>query len=542
MSNKNDPVSPEIRTIEHELDNAFKSNYLVTLNFAQAAWYLLATAEDSVLMPIIKQNRMSMHDIAADADRLLTHIQYPLAWLYKACPPNGTLPFDNREIAYKAAMELLDLAASYKSVVAAFTYATKGVVELKLEGNQIVANHGFLADSRYEAYNRLLKPSESGEPFRFAPVFDIVLRDLKVEGDRFEYKITPKIAENVKAIVRPVYESTFTLPLKWQFTRYSIEQYLEFAVTLAALAVIHWSARYLAAINDCVDLGYRDSVKIFDGSELISRITRYSSLSSVVVTEIIADLTYGHRGIKNPDPALQPLIAITKNKYALAPWLWLTNAVERNFTVLMNRMPSEQKIYAQLVNEKENAMRAQMIDDLSATSYRFAYGDIPQDASLPDIDLGVVSDAEKACLILELKWFIDPADIGEVITKTEDLQKGVDQMNRIRNRTMEGFQPLFDKLGIDASFTVGFAVVSANWIGFEDVQDANVPIINQRHLTQKIQREDQLLPVIEWLNRRSYLPTEGVEYAIIDDVAKIGDWKLKWYGIKTLIRKQFLPL
>ena len=104
-------------------------------------------------------------------------------------------------------------------------------------------------------------------------------------------------------------------------------------------------------------------------SEVVSPIVahkgaRYSGLPSSVVVHIVEDLTYGNRGIKNPDPALQPLIPIAKNKYALAPWFWLSSDVERNFTVLMNRLPEEQKIYAQLVNEKENTMRAQIMDDL----------------------------------------------------------------------------------------------------------------------------------------------------------------------------------
>ena len=44
-----DNVSPELRKIEQEIDNYYKSNPLLKLQFATAAWSLLAYAEDYML-------------------------------------------------------------------------------------------------------------------------------------------------------------------------------------------------------------------------------------------------------------------------------------------------------------------------------------------------------------------------------------------------------------------------------------------------------------------------------------------------------------
>lgn len=537
-----DFVSKELRQIEDQIDNAFKSNYLVGLPFAAASWYLLATAEDTMFIPLVKGERASIHEAAIDVDRLLTHILYPLGWLNSSCKAGGKVPSANKEIPYKAALDLLDMAASYKSFVAAFTYATKGLLELSHSENKIITSKNFLTDTRYEAYSRLLKPTEERASFSFDDVFDVIASHVKVSGERFTYSFSPKIAERIKEIVQPVYEEAFILPDNWEFSRYSLKQFFDFATTLATLAVSHWSARYIAGANGCVGLGYCDSIKIFEYSELIARLTRYSSLSEKTVVEIVEDLTYGKRGIKNPDPALQPLIPLTTQKYGLAPWIWMSSAVERNFAVLVNRLPSEKQIYSRLVDEKEARMRQQVIEALGIDNYRYEHGQIPQNDSLPDIDLAIISESEKVALILELKWFIDPADINEIITRTEDLKKGVSQINLIRSTANEGFQPLFDKLAIDTSYRLGFAVVSVNWIGFEDVQDVNVPIINQRHLVSKIKHENLLSPVMEWLNKRAYLPTEGVEYKIVQEEAKLANWTLDWYGIKPLIQDPFLPL
>lgn len=541
LSKNSDPVSPKIRNAELEIDSAYKNNYLCTLEFAQAAWYLLATAEDFTLAPIVREDKSSIHALTIEADNLLTHIQYPLGWLYKDCRQGGKIPFNNSEITYRAADKLLRMAANYKSFVAAFSYATKRILTLELDGNTIVARHDFFKDTRYEAYTRLIKPSYPRSAFN-DEAFEILAQKVKISGYRFKYELTTKMVEAFKSSIRPIYEEAFKLPLDWTFTRYSLKQFLDFATIIGTFALAHWAAHVFAAKMGCPALGYCDALRISSYSELIHDLVHYSGLPPKIVSQIVEDLTYGNRAIRNPDPALQPLIKLTKKDYALSPSIWMSSASERNLTVLFNRLPAEKQIYTQLVNEKENTMRSQITTQLAIKPYRLFNGKIPSDKSLPDIDLAIISDVERVCLILELKWFIDPAEVGEVLAKTEELKKGVLQLNRIRQQLISGSKPMLALLNVDASYNFGFAVVSANWIGFEDAQDPNIAIINQSHLLRKIQHEKKFSPVLEWLNKDAYLPTEGVHYEIVDDIATLANWNLKWYGIKPLIAEEFMPL
>lgn len=535
-----DPVSLELRKIESEIDTAFQSNYLSSLDFSEAAWYLLSFAEDTMTIPLLDGNRVSKHNVSVAADRLLTHIQYPLQWLWSYCNKGGKIPYRYEEKAYTASIDLLDMATNYKSFVAAFVNASKGNISLSVSGQEIVADHEFLSDTRYEAYSHLLKPSRIRSSFNFEDIIDIVEKSVQVDGDRFSYKITPKKVEIAKIFLKPIYEEAFLLPREWEFSKYSLYQFFEFSSVLATLAVLHVSARYIASIHGCVGVGYVDGVIIYEYNELIVRMMRYSGLSKKIVRNIIEDMTFGNKKMRNPDPALQPLIPLGQNKIALAPWILLSSAIERNFTVLVNRLPSEKKIYAKLVNEKEENMRDAMIATLNNQQFRFYWGRIPYDNSLPDIDLAIISDVEKICLILELKWFIEPAEINEVITRSKDLAKGISQSTAIRNKVKENYKPLFDLLEIDTSYGVSFCVASANWIGFEDVQDENIPIINQHHLIEKVKYTLSLKKTVEWLQNRSYLPTEGTHYKIIDDTAEISGWNLKWYGIKPLIKGDYV--
>ena len=55
------------------------------------------------------------------------------------------------------------------------------------------------------------------------------------------------------------------------------------------------------------NMGYADSVYVPTCGELLKRVVRYSGVSDTKVRSIFDDLTYGNRGIKHLDPALQPL-------------------------------------------------------------------------------------------------------------------------------------------------------------------------------------------------------------------------------------------
>ena len=60
-------------------------------------------------------------------------------------------------------------------------------------------------------------------------------------------------------------------------------------------------------------LGLLDAVIVTPIKGLISRVARYSGLPAAPVRAVLEDLTYGSRQL-NPDPALQPLIRLSKDE------------------------------------------------------------------------------------------------------------------------------------------------------------------------------------------------------------------------------------
>jgi len=348
-----DRLPPQLRSIESEIDNAYRVNPLTNLDFSTAGWNLLAFGEDNFLKPHITNDEITIQKASIIADNFITSINYPLNWLYSTCSNGGEPPFHCDNENYQAAWDLSTLGKYYTTFCSVFTYASRGMIELRLEGSRLIAVHDFLVRSEYEAYNRLIKPSLTDEPIpESQELAELIGLSLRIEGERFHYKLSPRIAKVAKRIIGQTFKKRFALPDDWQFSRYSLGQFRQVFEALVAISLTHWWARYLAATSGCSALGYADSIFCPGREELLRRTVNYSGVEETIVSSVLHDLTYGSTPGPMPDPALQPLIPLNSELYAVMPNLWLHSSAERNFTVLLNRLPAEKAIYSSLVTKK----------------------------------------------------------------------------------------------------------------------------------------------------------------------------------------------
>jgi hypothetical protein len=538
-----DLLSTQLRNIESEIDNAYRANPLTKLDFSKAGWTLLAFGEDSFLKPHVIGDDNTVHTASIIPDNFITSVNYPLYWLYKTCSNGGEPPFRCDNGNYQAAWDLLNLGKNYTTFCSVFTYASRGIIQLTVEGSRLIPVHDFLVQSQYEAYNRLIKPSFTDEPISESEeLVELISLSLRIDGERFSYKLSPQVAKAAKRIIGPGLRKRFVLPDTWQFSRYSLEDFRRVFETLTAISLTHWWARYLAARSGCSALGYADSIFVPGRDELLGRTVNYSGVEERIVSYVLHDLTYGSTPGPMPDPALQPLIPLNSELYAVMPNLWLHNAAERNFTVLLNRLPAERAIYSRLVADKESLMKQNIETSLSQQNLRFVNGGIPGDSDLPDIDLAVIDDAGKVCILFELKWFIEPAEIREVIEKTEELKKGVRQLIALKRAFEDNHHPLLGKLRIDATYALYLVLASENWIGHSNAQHPEVSIIKTAHIIGKLEASRDLRETGEWLQHREYLPINTAQYEVIETKSTINNWTINWYGIKPLVTNEFFPL
>ena len=539
-----DKVSCELRKVEKEIDDCYKSNPLVNLPFATAAWSLLTFAEFENLKQV--SNVSTSQELETQGDNFINELKEPMFWLFCAYQQGGQIPSAYDDGVFQASWDLFKLGKKYQWFDTAYRYASKGWIELELQGSTIQPAKEFFKRMEYQAYGRLIKAHESDEGISlintddFHLVADAIRASVKLKGNnRFSYKMNPRMVSDMIKTMSPGYDIAFSLPPEWQFSRYSLGDFRKVFEAILAMVSIHFRAWGIAIEKGCDNMGYLDSIYVPTCSELLRRVVRYSGVSDEKVLSIFDDLTYGNRGILHPDPALQPLIKLNSKHYAIMPSLWMSLSPERNLTVILNRIPSERKIYAKLVDEKEGLMRQHFSHNLSDKGFRFVNGNVP---NLPDVDLAIIRDSEKVCLLLELKWFIGPAEIREIIERSEEIEKGISQVLKFKQAFAANHKPLLKKLNIDSSYRLEGIVVSENWIGYGNVQNPEVPVILTDHLIAKLKATENLRSTMDWLKNREYLPKEGKDFEVHGITSTIGKWSLKWKTTRSLIKDAFFPL
>jgi len=539
MTAKKDNVSSELRKIEQEVDNYYKTNPLLKLPFGVAAWYLLAYYDDLNLIELTKTK--NNYDISILADSLVVFLRNPLYWLWTNCAPDGNPPLTYDEHYYDACHKISVLAEEYEAFVSAFTYASQGSEDLELIGNRIQSKR--IWDLRYDAYDRLVNVVSTIDDQETVELnhktFYQITNSVKISGENFSYEFGKRAIEDVIRYLSRHFTKSFRLPDNWVFNRYSLNDFRKVAKILTALCFIHMTARNTAAKKGCVGLGYANSILIYTKEKLEWNIVRYAGVTQIVASAIIDDMTYGNRGIKVPDPAIQPLIRLNKNNYALAPFLLLSSSMERNLTVLLNKIPEERSQYLKLVDEKENHMRENLKKNFSSPNSRFYDGNL-SDNSLPDIDLAIVSESEKLVMIFELKWFIEPSEQRETIEKSKEISKGISQLIKLSNAKSTKPEILYEVLKVDGTYNFIFIVVSENIIGLGSVQNPEIPVINMSHLIKKFKQVQSLIQLSKWLTRREYLPSENIHFKSVEILSKIGQWEVRWWGHQPLIATEYL--
>lgn len=537
-----DKLTRDLRRIEKEIDDHYKSNPLMNLPFATAAWYFLAFAEEVVLKE--GRNRgSSAQTYAIIADNLVNALKNPIGWLYCTCEQGGPVPRVYNGAFYQASWDFFQLGQEYNSFVWAYTFFSQDWIQLNLNGTRIQPSEILSEDVRYEAYNRLIKPHKlhtiaSSVNSDNLPTEEFA-HTIRIQGERFSYKLNPRIVSNAITTRKPILDEIFSLPSDWQFSHYTLGDFRKVFEVISALAFIHIMARSIAISQGCPALGYADSIYLPTCENLLRRIVMYSGISETIVRSILDDLIYGNRDISDPDPALQPLIKLNSDVYAVMPHLWLFSSAERNLTVLFNRLPSEKEIYSKLVSKKESLMRERFTTRLCAEGFRFISGNV---SGLPDIDLAIIRDSEQTCLLLELKWFIDPAEPREIIEKSEEIEKGICQLVQLKRAFANNHDALLKKLKIDSCYRLDGTVVSENWIGHAKAQSTEIPVIRAEHLIEKLKTTVRLESAMDWLTDRKYLPTEGEHFNVHKTTSTVGHWSVEWYEIEPLIGDPFFPL
>ena len=528
-----DLVEPSLRAIEREVDDAFLSNPLTSLPFTEAVWHFLSYMEDTAF----RDRQTVRHaEFRAAIDNIVNHAKWPLLWLRSACVEGGSLPAAFSSTSYEAAHQLLQLAENYEPWETMFTYASKGYLQLRQEDRKIFGEGKLAKEERYDAYDRLTERIDQrvpGEPSH--AFFSDHIRKVRFSGGKFWYPITHRLIQEAVTAMKPVFDPLYSLPDNLSCSSFTLLQFRKVSQSLSARCLLHVTARDLAAMQGCEGLGITSALLIFERSELIRKLHHDSGVPGNVVAAIVTHLTYGAREQKHPDIATQPLIPISCGKLAISPSIFMSLSLERNLTVLINRIPAEQANYALISVSREARSRDLICQTLAGSEVRTWFGNVSGWGRAAQVDLVITSDTERCCFVIELKSFISPAEPSEIIHRSEELAKGLQQL-RLRQQAHEvDRNSLFAVLGIDTTYCLSWVLCSDNSIGAAYIQDEGIPILKTGHFAKTV-RQLGCRQTAEWLSRRLYLPVTNIDFKRVEVRGRIAKWEAVWYGITLLTR------
>ena len=520
----------EIEIVEREIDEAFAESELIKLGYSQAVWTLLSVVEDHhfkirVYNPI-EENQQDIY-----IDGLLNALTYPLQVCHKNFPDHKAKI--NRTLIdsdYETANKWIDKAEDYTHFCSIFPLFHNGEIELKISGKNIIPTDWTEYDLSYEVYDRFIKKrhSEAEEPSDPNSVAMSVRSQTSVKKGSFKLNFSPRLVKELKDHLHKTHQLRFSLPDSWEFQYFSIQEFKEVFTTIQSMSYGWFIARQFACAEGIPALGFKDALWTPAKTELIARLRRYTGIAQEKIEKIVEYLTFGEAGVRNPDIAIQPIIDLRNGELAISIFVLLNVNCERNLCVLLNQIKEERKIYSGLVKDKEDKLRDEIIDKIKSAGYEIRHGELDD----TDVDLAIIDRELKKCIAIELKWFIEPAEIREVIQRSKEVKKGVEQAKKITELWRKSDKRLInDILAVNESFDFLAVVAPVTSIGNPSSQDINIPVIKTWHLIDEILNIGDLGKVMEWLKNRDYLPKKDVDFKIEQVGIKSGDWSSIWYGI-----------
>jgi hypothetical protein len=518
----------DINSVEQEIDVAFDSNALTNVPWTQSAWTLLSAVEDhhfniAVVHPLPEQ------EAAIYVDGLVNALTYPLRALHRRAPRMAAM-LERRYIEehYLLAQEWLDAAEDYSHFCSIFPLYRAKEIELTINGDSIKPTNWSKTDLSYEAYDRFVANREPEREHQLdaGPIYSTLRTCIRSSGGKYSIEFTRRLWNALERQFAPAFAARHVLPEDWQFSRFSLSQYRAVFTCLQIAAEAWFVARQIVAPG-VRGMAYESAVWTPGREALFKQLSRQTGLTLGTVRDIIRYLTFGEVGVRNPDAAIQPLVDLGNGHYGISPFLITNIDAERNLCVLLNQIPADRTLYSALVDDKEHQIRAETIESLQPLGLHFKYGEVGS----TDVDLAIIDHASKVCLCIELKWFIEPAEIREVMMRSEELQKGVAQAKLLNSLFAKRDGRLLALLGIDSDYEFQAMVGSVNFIGRPGIQTPDIPIAKLWHVVSKIKESGSLAMAVRWLKLREYLPVNGRDYAIQEVPIECGRWRSHWYGI-----------
>jgi hypothetical protein len=525
-----------LRDAEANIDLVYKNGVLPTGDINTTRSVLCTVAEDMFRLWLTRNltataSRVKMGQLVGHADRLKYSLRYALEIAEKRLPLTGAYgPVGMDQKPFGAAVSLLDLSADFATAVRLFSSHHSGQRPLHLD--QATGVIRATADPRNEQYNTLEFLLNVDEPL-FSPlgyVAEIFISDKKgmfhngemvsilmgiahtaeVRQGRVRYKPDARIT---KRLFRTFNVPQTPRPQSWKFPWGSIEDCALFYAALQSVCAYHLLAvHFEAARNKLTGVGASQICFMPLRVALEKDITDIAGLSLARVREILEVMTLGH-GVETSDPALQPLIPIGRDRLAVPSFNVLSSNWARNMLTLHAR--TERRTFNSQSGIFEVEMTRSMFSAIGTHFFKRPNAFLPTNRELEEIDIVIVDEQNRAILLCELRWILQPGDVREVINKRGEIQKKVAQIERKVKGVRAVLPKVLKTLDLpNGSWDVQGIIVIDGYGGLQSTKPKEFPIVPMKVAVEAINASKNLRHMHALLGTPIWLPRPNMDFSI----------------------------
>lgn len=534
-----------LKELDELIDAQIPSNLLTTIGLDLAVQNVLTINDIHGVVELPRylqlQNESDLAIRVAQLELQDAH-KFCLDWIYKYCRRN--LKRQSTASCYKDLVEVYEFAREYKD---AWTIMPALFKELLKVTEMSEGEFKVEYSSDRELQHRITDTTLTDKVY-LTTEGETVVKDLVVSSEQrkiqhlmhstFEKgQIDTVFPRNeFEKLVQRYLDSmaeVAELDESWSLGSYSIAEIKKIWAVVKARALLQLRislplflvARQQSALDKIVLKQSRD--------EWVRELSQYSGLSAQRTRRIFADLTY--RGIKDhwASPWCCPFFQISNNIVLLNnSYAYNSDPEDDAWFALAKR---DNNLHGELSSKKEAFWIEALKKWLCPLNFQivgplnYVHG-----GKQGDMDLLILSKAERFGLVCELKWLTRPQGIAKEFEYRKMLEKGREQAQRAKLWVETCPKVLEDRSGISAPELVEFEyaplVLSKTLLDSSESHVNDVPVANEFLLRTILDSPINWSLRRAWkiLKDRSYLLKEGVHFRRVEWTTRIGN--IRFFG------------
>jgi hypothetical protein len=547
----------DLNALEARVDAWRASIAIPSWTLERARWNLLSVTEDSLRLRVLSVRRgaMEIEQYQQLIDDQKYTLKYALAHVAGLLPaPLRDRPNLNEETEYKAALGLLKAHDEFNDAMAAFSGARAGTVRCyrQPDGRYWFRNAGLFerqANDIIESRTAISDATPLALIFQFLFADDDELpsalarcvRRLRTSTSEYRPRIGEEVIDELDAILGA---RRTVIPPNWSSSLGTGVQLARSFRTLSLVAVAHIVAVSNAALGAARNQqpnGWHVRWLLGEATAnwLTNAMGSRGGVSMVAARELLQLLTYGS-GTTSPDPALQFFFPLRAGLIAIPWFVYATCNAQRNFLALLARARRQE--FNAASDAFEDNMVADLREALRGKSWRSRISSfIPGERAAGEVDVILLDPQSSFVLVVELRWFLEPSEVTEVVERERAGREKAAQARRKREAARRALTTILAEEGIDTSgvWTVEAIAVFDNYL--PTPQEEDLPFASFRAFVSGIDRESHLRRLYEWIRLGDWLPRRDEHFLIQPVEARLGDLVFQVDGLNpTAAGEQFI--